>query len=221
MLVARLGTHGPVSNLGVAAAVVAFIDFGSKLATKTLEVRSTAKGQPPNFVRLAALADDLTTVASAARDRAKNLISRYPCHAEPLERLTAECSVVEAKLKAGLNKLTANPTSNKLMSAASQLGVAIRSVWSAEEFKEWSHQPDNIRDQVTTNVLMDEIKGDRDDIKSATDGVKKTEDKAERILQIVGRIQVSTDVQKNNFEDGDTGGPLSETSRKARMEEEI
>ena len=142
-----------VSALSVAAAVIDFVEFGTKLATTYFEVSSTVKGQPPEVVRLAASAIDLSSIASTAQDKVESLGSSYPRHAVSMGRLTAECTNVETKLKDALNKLMANPTS-KLTYRGSKAFVAIRSVWSEKEFEEWRKQLDRIRDQIMMNVLM-------------------------------------------------------------------
>jgi hypothetical protein len=134
----------PLSALAVAATVVDFVEFGTKLATTYFEVRSTIKGQPFEIVSLAASADDLFSVATTAQDKIKSLGSNYPRHTESLARLNAECTNVETKLKSALDKLTADPKS-RLTYRGSKVLVAIRSVWSEKEYEEWRKQLDRIR----------------------------------------------------------------------------
>lgn len=144
----------PISALSVAAAVVAFIDFGAKVASSAkFEVRSSATGQPAVAVRLAASSTHLSSLASTARDKAKALGLSYPRQAESFEHLAAECTNVEKKLKDALGQLAVNPTS-RMTKWGSIFVVAVRSVWHEKDFEEWDRQLGRIRDQVMMNVLM-------------------------------------------------------------------
>lgn len=145
----------PISALSVAAAVVAFVDFGLKVAHASFEVRRTVTGQAPEVLGLAAAATDLSSIASTARDSLKNLGSSFPRYAESFERLAAECANAEKELKNALSKLTANTDATSRMTrAGSRLKVGLRSVWNEGDFKEWQTQLAKIRDQIKLNVLM-------------------------------------------------------------------
>lgn len=142
-----------ISALAVAAAVIDFVEFGAKLVNTYFEVRSAVQGQPIEIVKLSATAADLSSIASTAQDKVKNLGSSYPRYADSLSRLTAEVTTVEAKVKAATGKLTVNPNSY-LTKRGARIVVAIRAVWSEEELEQWNKQLDRIRDQIMMNVLI-------------------------------------------------------------------
>lgn len=143
----------PLSALSVAATVVAFIDFGAKVANTSFEVRASITGQPPEVVKLAASSTYLSSLASRARDQVKGLGQSYPRQAESFEHIAAECANAEKELKHYLNKLTVNPTS-KWTRAGSRFVVSIYAVWNEKDLKEWQRRLDGIRDQIMMNVLM-------------------------------------------------------------------
>lgn len=114
----------PISALSVAAAVVAFVEFGWNVAHATYDIRCAAIGQPAEILRLAATSSELSSIASTARDKLKSLGSSFPRQAESFEHLATECAGAEEKLKEALNKLTVNGTT-RMMRAGSRLRVGL------------------------------------------------------------------------------------------------
>ncbi|KAJ0422247.1 hypothetical protein BJY00DRAFT_311307 [Aspergillus carlsbadensis] len=180
----------PVSALSVAAAVVQFIEVGGKLVNTYFEVRSRGKGQPAEVVSLAASAKDVSSLSSTAKERVDSLGSSYPRHAESLLRVTAEIASVESKIQAGMERLTVNPKKHST-AAGSSMVVAIRIVWSHRELEQWEKQLSGLRDQVIMNVLM-----------CVWDETKKSDTKAEHILQAVQRIEKALEAHKEVQECG-------------------
>ena len=54
----------PVSALGVAAAAVQFVDFGSRLLSNTLETYKNATGQSTRNMELSVISQDLVLLAT-------------------------------------------------------------------------------------------------------------------------------------------------------------
>ncbi|KAK3683436.1 hypothetical protein B0T22DRAFT_519367, partial [Podospora appendiculata] len=145
----------PLSALSVATAVVAFVDFGAKLATRSFEIASSRTGQPPTVVKLHESATELASIAGAAHGRTREFVASYRDHphADSFARLEEECHEVERKLGAALDKLTAVPRKKWIM-GGSQAWVAVRSLWSDGEMDELQAKLDRIRSQVKMHVLM-------------------------------------------------------------------
>lgn len=139
--------------LSVAAAVVAFVDFGVRVASKTFEIRGSVAGQPVEVVGLASSSSYLSSLASTAKHRVENLGSSYSGQAESLGSLVAECASVEVKLEDALKKLTVKPTSHWTRKGQVFV-VSIRSVWKEKDVEALGRQLDRIRNQVMMNVVM-------------------------------------------------------------------
>ncbi|KAI1119959.1 hypothetical protein F5Y10DRAFT_259314 [Nemania abortiva] len=178
----------PFSTLSAAADIVGLVQFAGKIVKRAFEVRSSIKGQPAEVVDLAACSSDLSSAAITAQNMIHALSSSYPRHAESIKRLSTECIKVELKVKTALHKLTADPTGNR-KSKTSSTWVAIQSMWSEREFEEWHNQLDRIRDQVQMNVLM-----------CVLDEARKTGDHTDHILQTIGRLEVTIEAMKRDFE---------------------
>ncbi|RDW68852.1 uncharacterized protein DSM5745_08612 [Aspergillus mulundensis] len=191
----------PLSALSVAAAVVAFVDFGGKLANTYFEVRASIKGQPAEILNLDASAADLSSVASTARENVKSLSLSYPRHAESLSRLTTEVTQIETKIKHAMDKLTVSPKSY-FTKRGSTVAVAVRTVWSASELEQWNKQLERIRDQVMMNVLM-----------CVWEETRNTDSKTEQVLQAVERIKKAMETLTDEG-GGTAAGLLSPSSSK-------
>jgi hypothetical protein len=143
----------PISALSVATGVVAFVDFTGKLVSRLFEVNGSVKGQPSHVVGVKEAATELVTITSQAERKLGELGSNYPRFSDAISRLREECVAAETQLSASLKKLTVN-SSSKLSLSGSSTYVAIRSVWSEKEIKEWENKLDRIRNQVVVNVLI-------------------------------------------------------------------
>lgn len=137
--------------LSIAAAVVAFVDFGVKVSFKAFEIHTSATGQPVQVIGLSSSSKHLSSLASAARQTMKT--SSYSGQMDSLDSLVAECTDVEEKLKDALGKLAVTKGGN-WNRARRILEVSIRSIWKQEELEAMSTQLDRIRGQVMMNVLM-------------------------------------------------------------------
>ncbi|KAL3457948.1 hypothetical protein BJX64DRAFT_292612 [Aspergillus heterothallicus] len=194
----------PLSALSVAATVVQFIELGGKLVNTYCEVRDTVKGQPAQILNLAASTSDLSSVASTAQAKLKDLGSRYPRHAESLVRLIDEVALVESKVTSAMAKLTVNPKKYSTKSGARVI-VAIRAVWSQGELEQWNRQLDRVRDQVMMNVLM-----------CVWDETRKSGRRTEHILHAVERIETALDARSTLSEE-----EILQTANQSRMHEAI
>jgi len=143
----------PVGALSIAAAVVAFLDFGGKVASTYFELNDATNGQSLDVARLASSAKDLTSIATGALKSLKELELEFPQYANPLEHLVTECRDVEGKLSAALQKLTVDPDA-RLSRKVKKASIAFRSVWSRKEHDELGKRLDRLRSQVAMIVLM-------------------------------------------------------------------
>lgn len=71
-----------------------------------------------------------------------------------MERLNAECVEVEKKLTHALKALTVKTSSRGLARLGSQASVTILSLWSQQQFEDWTKKINWIRDQVMMTVTM-------------------------------------------------------------------
>ncbi|VUC32378.1 unnamed protein product [Clonostachys rosea] len=189
--------------LSIAAAVVAFVDFGVKVSFRAFEVHSSATGQPVQVIGLAASSKHLSSLASAARETIK--VSSYSGQMDSLESLVVECTDVEERLKNALGKLAVTKGGN-WNRARQILEVSIRSIWKQEELDALSTQLDRIRGQVMMNVLM-----------SVWSEASNNKSQTEHVLQTVRRIETAMKDMDEDFKTIGAGGRLQDDKRKTRM----
>ncbi|KAL8404198.1 hypothetical protein RB594_009164 [Gaeumannomyces avenae] len=132
--------------LSIATAVIAFVDFGSKLVSLYREVSQARDGLPSELSDLSTQGPELSRNASSARGRIAQLRALYPHQAESFDRLTSECNVAEEDLQ----KLV---SSFKLGQGKAALG-ALRAWWKHAEIDALQGRLRNIRDQLNTSMIV-------------------------------------------------------------------
>lgn len=137
--------------LSIAAAVVAFVDFGIKVASKAYEIHTSSTGQLVQVISIASSSKHLSSFASTPRNTI--MTSSYSEQMDSLDSLVVECTDVEGSLKDALGKLAMTKGGN-WNRARKTLEVSFRSIWKQEELDAMSTQLDRIRGQVIMNVLM-------------------------------------------------------------------
>ncbi|EJT76163.1 hypothetical protein GGTG_06085 [Gaeumannomyces tritici R3-111a-1] len=132
--------------LSIATAVIAFVDFGSKLVSLYREVSQARDGLPSELSDLSTQGPELSRNASSARGRIAQLRALYPHQAESFDRLTSECNVAEEDLQ----KLV---SSFKPGQGKAALG-ALRAWWKHAEIDTLQGRLRNIRDQLNTSMIV-------------------------------------------------------------------
>ncbi|KAJ3575179.1 hypothetical protein NPX13_g4125 [Xylaria arbuscula] len=132
----------PLTALGVAANVVQFVDFASKLIGKSKEVYNSASGA----------SEDTTTREIIARDIArigKSIVAPQGC-SETLKELIGESDRISQELLTALGKLRIKGHKTKWKTFV----VAIRGVWSEDEVEAMGTRLGKLQTQITTHLQV-------------------------------------------------------------------
>jgi hypothetical protein len=144
----------PLSVLAVAAAVVQFVDYGTRLFTDAREIYKSSPNQTKNRVELTAVSQDLARLSNEVDARSKSLnLGDVGDSEEVFLRLCRECKGISDELQESLAKLQARGTT-KFERAANSFFVALKSVWSAKRVEELAERLKEMRQQMMMAVLV-------------------------------------------------------------------
>jgi hypothetical protein len=144
----------PVSALGVAAAAVQFVDFGSRLLSNTLETYKNATGQSTRNMELSVISQDLVLLATEVETLLGKMEEPRPgSAAERLKSLCHDCKSVNAELQTILEKLKAKGSS-KLDLAKNSFVSAVKGIVSAGKLKVLEGQMETIREGIMLPTLL-------------------------------------------------------------------
>lgn len=143
----------PLSALSAAAAVIQFIDFGSRLILQTHQAYKSVTGQTERAAALSQIARDLTEFSDSVQDKAGVLSKPVQVGSnETFLRLCRECKDISSELLAVLNGLQAKGTT-KFDFAKSSFAVAVKSVLTEGRIKTLSGRMAEARQQTMLAAL--------------------------------------------------------------------
>jgi seryl-tRNA synthetase len=139
----------PLSALGLAANIVQFVDFGSKLLSGAYELRNSPNGQLEEHAELETITKSLLTTsdnfkASVSKRGAACLSSNE----KGLQTLCEECKNLAEQLLSALSKLKGNKT--KLKSIEQSLKI----IWGRERIEVMQKRLDGFRQQLIVTILV-------------------------------------------------------------------
>lgn len=153
----------PSSALGVVAAVVQFVDFGSRLIQDTREIYKEINGQPTETSTLSVVAEDISALMNDVEQKFAAIEPVSQDHTQRVFiRLCRECNDISQKLKGALSDIQENideyksktqkrePQHAKLFRTLSDkvdaavgvtisLKVALTKVWDSGRFQRLRH----------------------------------------------------------------------------------
>ncbi|KAK2468192.1 hypothetical protein H9L39_20414 [Fusarium oxysporum f. sp. albedinis] len=170
----------PLSALGVAAAVVQFVDFGQRLLSETWHIYRDATGQDIELRELSTVSRDLTQVAQAARDaiaqqEASQSVSQ---HADTwLLDVCRECDIISREIENILPQI--DPSFKIQLESGNRTGIvsflkkdddgklsigdafrkALKSLWKGREVEDLKTHFNKIHQQMMTATTMSICKG--------------------------------------------------------------
>jgi CHASE3 domain sensor protein len=141
----------PMSALGLAANIVQFVDFGSKLLERANEIRKSASGQLEEHTELETITKSLARAShefelSVARNKNRQLTFND----ESIQAICRDSQVVADKLLDALNKLKSQEKGRKWVSAVH----ALKSMWGQEEIDSLKGRLDGFRQQLIVAILV-------------------------------------------------------------------
>jgi hypothetical protein len=146
----------PLSALSVAASVVQFVDFSSRLLHETYKVYKSPSGQTSQSIELSRVAKDLAYLSSQVQMKSDHIgqtNTKTGSSEETLLRLCRECIEISAELENALAQLRARGTT-KLNYAKASFIVAMREIWTEGKVKGLGECLNQIRQQMTIAALV-------------------------------------------------------------------
>jgi hypothetical protein len=138
----------PLSALSLAAALVQFVDFTSKIVSKGYHIYNTTDGAIPQNVALEFIVTDLQNLN--ARLKHHGTLSCATKDEQALEDLSASCTILANELVDRLNKLkVAGDTKHRKWKSFRQ---ALKTVWSKEELDAMANKLSEYRNQLEFHI---------------------------------------------------------------------
>ena len=136
----------PLSALSVVAAIVQFVEFSSKLISKSHELHKSIDGASLGHVELDTIAKDLQELNGRLSSTAKSRGGE-----DTLARLSEQCSGVAGELIATLGKLKVGGHSNRRWKSFRQ---ALKCLLYKSEVDDITARLQHLREQVNLHVLV-------------------------------------------------------------------
>jgi len=143
----------PISALSLAAAVVQFVDFSSKLVSKGYHLYHSVGGALPQNLELEAVASELSQLATRLRyhDRSGDL-TKLSKEEKSLDAMSEQCTNIADELLSRLEKLKVEKGAKHR--AWKSFRQALKSVWNKDELDELSERLLGYRDQLQFQILL-------------------------------------------------------------------
>lgn len=142
----------PASAFSVAAAAIQFIDFSTRLISKSREIKNSINGMTVEHAQIRAATDNIT-------DQCKTLsrhVGRGSSQAQPLPgeetliEIVRQCSKFAEELRIVLNELRMHKPGNKFKS----FRQAIKCLWSKDRISDMRSTLNDLRSLLMVSLLI-------------------------------------------------------------------
>lgn len=141
----------PFTSLGVAAAIVQFVDFGSKLVVEGYGAYKSAEGAPQEVIDTQKLAKDLESLCEQLATLPPADAIRYSQNETQLQSVARKCQELAKDL---FNLLDALKIDTKgLIRRWDAVRQAVKRVWKRGKIEKLQKELGNVRAQVNTHLL--------------------------------------------------------------------
>lgn len=138
-----------LAAIGVASAVVQFVDFGSKVFFKSVELYKSTTGSLCSNVELSSVVEDLSQI-SAGLARTVDLRQEQLTNDElALNKLALQCNMLANELTSDLQRLIVKNPNQKWET----LYTAIKAVWKEKKIQETQQRLSMFRSQLTIHLV--------------------------------------------------------------------
>ncbi|KAK4098523.1 hypothetical protein N658DRAFT_488401 [Parathielavia hyrcaniae] len=147
----------PLRDLGIAAAGVQFVDFGTRFLRGTIEIYKSTSGKTERVAILATSTSTLHDLSSKVKEKASALpANALPGSADAMFLDTCrQCRDVSKELTEVIAALGAKGLPNRpLKSATSSLAAAVRALKASGKIESLSKKLESIRVQMETAALV-------------------------------------------------------------------
>lgn len=139
----------PFSALSLAATIVQFVDFSSKLISDTAELYRSSKGSLARNIELSTIVTDLGAISSGLEVRGRSIAHACSNDERAIASLATQCKNLSSKLLDVLEDLSVKGSHKKWKSVSQ----ALRSVWKESEIREIQKRLDSFRSQLTIRLV--------------------------------------------------------------------
>jgi uncharacterized protein with von Willebrand factor type A (vWA) domain len=142
----------PLTAVSLAATVVQFVDFTSKVVSKTVELRNSAYGSSNEVYSAEAVTSNLVNLSEKLKDGLRTAGAKGPLleDDQALEDLCNACIDVSEKMLHRLKGLKVQQGDGKWKTMIQ----AIKTVWSQKELDELLTQLERFRSQLQLHVFV-------------------------------------------------------------------
>ena len=130
--------------IGLVGNIVQFVDFSSKLLTKSTELYQSNEGALAENIDTEIATNDLVLLNNKLKDAATTTSD------DALKRLCESCKSTANELLAALNKVRVNGKQNRWKT----IRQALRSVWSKEKIRELEGRLARFREELNLHVVV-------------------------------------------------------------------
>lgn len=139
----------PLSALSLAAAIVQFVDYTTKIVLGAAEIHASATGSLDKNVELSSITIDLSDISDKLVIDDRNQSNTYSNDERALSSLAMQCRDVANKLLTTLEDLSVKGPHKKWKSVRQ----ALLSVWREIEIRDIRKRLDTFRNQLTTRLV--------------------------------------------------------------------
>jgi len=156
----HVGQMDPLSAFSVAAAVVQFVDFGTRVLSDARHIYQSSSGQTSVNLELSTVADDLSRLIDDVESKAEKAKPQNTAGSNGLNdseeiflRLCRECKEISGKLQHSLEKLRASGA-NKIDLAVKSVLLSVKGVMAENDIETLKDRLSQIREQMKFAVLV-------------------------------------------------------------------
>ncbi|OBT62583.1 hypothetical protein VE03_07372 [Pseudogymnoascus sp. 23342-1-I1] len=139
----------PLSALSLAAAIVQFVDYSTKIVLGAAEIHASASGSLTKNVELSSITMDLRDISGKLVIDDQNQSNTYSKDERALSSLAMQCRNVANTLLVALEDLSMKGPHKKWKSVRQ----ALLSVWREKEIRDIQNRLDSFRGQLTTRLV--------------------------------------------------------------------
>ncbi|KFX91101.1 hypothetical protein V490_06073 [Pseudogymnoascus sp. VKM F-3557] len=145
----RFAMLDPLSALSLAAAIVQFVDYGTKIVLSAAEIHASATGSLTKNVELSSISIDLSDISGKLVLDDRTQRDKYSKDEQALSSLAMQCREVASTLLTTLEDLSLKGPHKRWKSVRQ----ALLSVWRESEIRDIRERLDTIRGQLTTRLV--------------------------------------------------------------------
>ncbi|KAI9935071.1 hypothetical protein MW887_000692 [Aspergillus wentii] len=180
----------PMTALSVATSVVQFVDFGTKLISKSREIYKSADGVLADHAEQAAVSSKLADLTRRLSTFADGYETKLSSAEKALQEVALDCLQVANEFGCAIDQLMVNGKHRKWKS----LRQALKSVWKKEEMEERLVRLDRLRQLVIVHLLVVINEGQGKSFAGITHDVNRMESRiVAGVCQSIGEMKQQVD----------------------------